>query len=283
MTISEDVVALPHTGPVFETRLVTPDDAKQWIANTPPGANRPLSKPYVEMYARIMDRGDWVLNGDVIRINSAGGVDDGQHRLHALIAHGRPVMMSIARNCKKHGIDAGKPRTVANQFAIDGVQHSSRIVAALRWLRRYTLGQIDLTSNKFAEAVDYGEMRDLFESAPGIAASVACTGGTVLSRTPQSVLAFVHFMGSKTSPEKASEFIALLHSGAELCNTSPVLALIKAGSNLGSKGVQLHRDRMCALTVKSWVMFEAGVKCKLLRLGQNEAFPRFRTNWPDPD
>lgn len=269
--------------PTFETRLVTPDDAKQWLANTPPGANRPLSKPYVEMYARIMDRGDWVLNGDVIRINSSGGVDDGQHRLHAVIAHGRPVMMSIAHNCQRKGIDAGKVRTVANQFAIDGVHRSSRVVAALRWLRRYTLGQIDLTSNAFAEAVDYGEMRDLFDSAPEIAASVACTGGTVLSRTPQSVLAFVHFMASKTSPEKATEFCSLLRTGAELPDTSPVLALIKAGRNMSAKGVQLYRDKTCAITVKAWLMFEDGLRCKVLRIGPAEPFPRFRTNWPDPD
>jgi len=50
--------------------------------------NRPLSKSHVDKLSDSLLRGEWVMNGDAIRISKCGILIDGQHRLSAVVKSG---------------------------------------------------------------------------------------------------------------------------------------------------------------------------------------------------
>jgi len=58
--------------------IITPEIAAAMLeTNT---MNRPLSMPHVRKLSDALLRGEWVVNGDAIRISSNGFLIDGQHR-----------------------------------------------------------------------------------------------------------------------------------------------------------------------------------------------------------
>lgn len=73
---------------------VTPEMARQWLAATT-GQRKP-DKRHVGRLALDMRRGTFeVTLGQPIWLNRKGGVVNGQHRLLALLEHGRPVRMAV--------------------------------------------------------------------------------------------------------------------------------------------------------------------------------------------
>lgn len=269
--------------PTVEIVNVTPAMAKCWLAEMPPKSNRSVSKLYIEKYAREMLAGNWGMNGKGIVFNEAGHLIDGQHRLHAVVLAGRPVMMLVIRNASNVGYVDERPRSAGAEATIRGARNGNTLIATVRWMWRYMRGELKLDGGAWSSTASFSELWDMCEANPGLSLSVAETGPKNFSGAPHATLAFVHFMGSRTSPEKANRFIADLQAGANLPDGSPVLALMKAAKTGAIGRSSMARDRLCAMVAKSWLSYERGRPLKLLKLCDGEKFPRFRTNWPDPD
>lgn len=92
---------------------ITPDIAAEILSHNSPRQRR-LSKSRVDAYAHDMMSGDWQQNGETIKIAENGLLLDGQHRLAAVIASGKTLWMSVARNIPNDAfltIDVGQSRT----------------------------------------------------------------------------------------------------------------------------------------------------------------------------
>lgn len=78
------VIDMPRSSAV-ETEIseISPDLARDLLAKNP--HNRNLRVRRVEQLAGAMTRGEWVFNGDAIRIADSGMLLDGQHRLAAIV------------------------------------------------------------------------------------------------------------------------------------------------------------------------------------------------------
>ena len=61
--------------------LVTPEMAREWLTHNT--HNRPVSRQYVEKYARDMRAGRWHYTNQGIGFDVNGVMTDGQHRLLA--------------------------------------------------------------------------------------------------------------------------------------------------------------------------------------------------------
>lgn len=118
------------------TEVITPLRAAQLLgANT---SNRNLRKRQVELLARAITNGDWVPNGDAIRVAKDGTLLDGQHRLHAIIEADKAaesVIISDLDNNVMLTVDTGTKRTMSDTLRIRGVTSGNNVAAmcVLKW------------------------------------------------------------------------------------------------------------------------------------------------------
>lgn len=114
---------------------LTPADAEVLLAmNTD---NRNLRKAKVDEYRRSIDRGDFLFNGDAIRISVDNVLLDGQHRLEALRGSENPdaaittLLVEGLPAVSRETIDVGALRTAANllEFGDDRLKNAINIAA----------------------------------------------------------------------------------------------------------------------------------------------------------
>jgi hypothetical protein len=86
-----------------------------------------------------MEEGRWRLSHQGIMIDTNGRLRDGQHRLSALIKHGKPLQFWVCFGCDPASfdvVDQGAKRTAANLLSIDKQTDSSLVAATVGLLIR---------------------------------------------------------------------------------------------------------------------------------------------------
>ena len=269
---------------------VTPKTAGEWLeknlfaVNDGELRNRKVRGRIEDKYYNIMRRGQWnECNGETIKFDSDGNLIDGQHRLLAIIASGTTIMSLVVQCATNAGYVDERPRSAGAEAKIRGAKRGNAMMACCRWMWRYMRQELNPGGPIWGSSASFTELWDLYLQNPDIAHSVGITGAKSLSGAPHATLAFVHFMGSRTSLDKADQFITDLASGANLADGSPALALIRAPKTLDGNRSSALRDKIAAMTAKAWIAYESGRQIKLCKVGPSERFPRFRTNWPAPD
>lgn len=142
------------TDPTFTIEDITPAIAGQMLTNNMTN-NRSLRRGIIAQYARDMAAGAWRLTGDPIRFTEAGGLIDGQHRLHAVIEADVNVTMTVARGIPAAAvvaIDAGARRHLADYLSFDGIEDPRLVAAAVAetsaW-ERYFAGLVRSGGGRF--------------------------------------------------------------------------------------------------------------------------------------
>lgn len=114
--------------PTVEILDVSPAIAESWLAKNP--NNRNIRKAVIEGYARDMVSGDWLLDGETIKFDTAGRLIDGRHRLSAVLAADVEVPMIVVRGVDPSvmdTVDAGAKRTYADALKIQGEENTSHV------------------------------------------------------------------------------------------------------------------------------------------------------------
>lgn len=100
--------------------IITPERAKELLARNA-DFQRKRNYHRVDLYAADMESGAWVYNGDAIRIDNAGRLIDGQHRLAAIVKSGTSQPMNVVTGLDPAcfaTIDRGQGRTTAQATGI---------------------------------------------------------------------------------------------------------------------------------------------------------------------
>jgi hypothetical protein len=127
-TVVKDTVA-----PTVEIATISPADAKQILEYNV--NNRNLRPGRVEQFVGAMRRGEWVFNGDAIRIAKSGRLLDGQHRLVAVAQSGVPqrfVKITGLDDVTQETMDAGAKRTLADILKLRGEKDVNRLASIIR-------------------------------------------------------------------------------------------------------------------------------------------------------
>ncbi len=224
--------------------------------------NRNLSKDRVGKLADAIRRGEWVLNGDAIRISSMGNLLDGQHRLAAIVRSGiscRSVIVTGLPESVFYTIDiGGKARGPADVLSIEKEKNAVTVAACCQLVFRYLNTGNPIGGNS-SNAPTIAQIKTVLAENPEIryaAGSVArdfCR--TYVTR---SVAAFCFFVFSKTNREKTEEFFGLLETGAGLGERSPVLHLRNRLMDGSGKTAGMDRGYKIALIFKAFKMFLRG-------------------------
>jgi len=119
------------------TESITPKLAEKYLEENV-DYNRPISQRYVDLYARDMKAGKWIVNGETIKFNGTGALLDGQTRLWACVEAGVPFTTAVARGVPSlDDVDRGRRRSMAHILAMRQVKNAIKVATALRTIWRW--------------------------------------------------------------------------------------------------------------------------------------------------
>ena len=120
--------------PRMERRSIGPGEAAQLLGRNT--HNRKLGISVVRKYAADMAAGRWRgLTAEPLAIDSDGVLQDGQHRLHAIVASGVTVDFWVLLDADPQDYDVigqGKVRTIGDVVGMDGIASAADIASAAR-------------------------------------------------------------------------------------------------------------------------------------------------------
>lgn len=208
--------------PVITT--VTPELAKIILENNPD--NRNLRKYKVEQFVRDLRHGRYKFNGESIVIANTGELNDGQHRLTAIVESGIPaeiLLMYGPERDSRFTVDVGSARTAGDHLALGGQAHSISLAATARLAMAYerTGGESLGRTNDFssAEVVERVQEDDLLRECT---IWVSNHHSKLRMMGSKSVLGFVFYTLSKVNPKYAMTFMEAMKEGIGLSGDSPI-------------------------------------------------------------
>ena len=142
---SDNATDAKHQGAIgaketFSVEVITPDDAKKLLET----AVLPFEdKKAVETYARAMEAGSWIMNGQPIILNEEGRLIDGVQRLAACIEADVSFTTVVARNVRSdilHTIDQHRRRNYQGVLDSRGFKDTAALVRTASRLIRIENG-----------------------------------------------------------------------------------------------------------------------------------------------
>lgn len=109
-------------------------------------SNRPITESQVLKHMRRLKNGEFILHHHGIAFAKNGALNDGQHRLTAILRSGIPGIIQVTFGAEReefHVIDQGKSRTSADLLAISGEKNTSLRASIAAMLLRITSKDIN--------------------------------------------------------------------------------------------------------------------------------------------
>ena len=164
-TVTESESRVPSWARITHNwELVTPEIAKELIERTEANGytNRKPKQKVVDNYARDMASGRWVeSNPQPICISPEGNVNDGNHRLRAIIKSGKSITMLIARNVPDEAvptIDIGSQRSVANALQFNGFNAPKEVASVVKYRMTLNLRSVQASHSLNRMGISKPEM-----------------------------------------------------------------------------------------------------------------------------
>lgn len=123
-----DRAKLPET----TWELVDPETAQKWLEFNE--KNRKVRVSTVDMYARDLRAGRWMVTGDPLRFDHTGRLIDGQHRLRAVVKANMAAWFLVVRGVEpevQRVLDTQARRTAAEALRLSGFERNTHLVAGI--------------------------------------------------------------------------------------------------------------------------------------------------------
>lgn len=270
---------------IVETTITPEDAAKLMAANAE--NNRNINQTTVSTYTDDMTHNRWPYVADTIRVSETGRLLDGQHRMLAVIASGRPLKAILITGLPDGAIsriDLGRRRTVADLVDVNtkgtGVTQTKAIGAVGRRVLLWTdyglrrgLGTRVLSPT---EVSDYCLRPDVL---PELIESVRVVRAARLS----AMVSAMYVVTARIDREAARAFFTGLTTGADLSTGSPVLALRNRliasrvrplRDSRERTNPRLSDDLTAELVCRAWYAYRTGRQLLRVQLGDpNGTYP----------
>jgi len=264
---------------LIETVLLTPEEASKILAVSEAIVQRPLRSALVDRIARSISAGEWRSTHQAIALDGRGAVIDGQHRLHAIVKAGVPVMVTIARDVDPASfdvIDTGASRTPGDVLHIAGHARASILAAGARYLLSYDAiaGTTELLNTYRSRFSTRQILAEANSERGKVLASAIPVGATIARNLGRNgfgawIAVFVTLLRTEpdVNPSTAVDFLGGLRDGTNLSAGSPILALRRyLSSDSGLVTIQ-NRERIAvglAVSIKSYNRWIAGETSQLV-------------------
>jgi hypothetical protein len=244
--------------------------------------NRRVNRRKIDQLVKQMISGEFENTGEPVIISEDGIVNNGQHRLLAVVEADAILDMDVRFGIPRKAFsktDTGTSRSSADVLTIKGVKAGSQVSSTVRLLLLYQKGLPDsirdfVTNDEVARAVDaWPDIEDIVAKVKAYAFPKA------VKSTP---LYAVAFMASRSTQKgKLDKWLDAVATGLEVGRESPAYQLRERllrgiDAPIGTREGQLERF---ALMIKSWNLWAKSdtVTMREFRwtsVGKNaEAFP----------
>lgn len=238
-----------------EIEKIGPDRARELLSlNT---GNRKMSDRHVNRLSLDIEKGQWKLNGETIKISKSGELLDGQNRLTAILKTGIPcdnIVVSGLDDSVFTTIDIGRSRSVADMIHIEKIPNATAIAAGAALVFKYgrnLLPYQDGQERYFSKTdlVDYimSHKNELIHSARH-----TCSLRFMKRVMPPSYSVFLYTIFGRIDKELRDEFFEKLEKGVNCEPQSPEYLLReKLIETMGHKN---YRDREDGYTKSAYAI-----------------------------
>lgn len=222
--------------------------------------NRSLRPVKVRHFARDMKLGRWPLNGQTIIISDTGELNDGQHRLNAIVEANVSIPATVFFGAKRETritVDQGTAKTGGDYLQMTGHSYGTVLAALARLVLAY-----EESDGQNLSGAKYYTNTDMTERAINdrrITESVEITAPLIAEARPlkltHSILAFAHY-AFDADPD-AIAFIRSVANGENLRALQPAHTL--RSKLLAQK---YPRDHIIELLFRAWSFEQRGIRVK---------------------
>jgi len=272
--VPEEIILNPYPVPkTFERVLVTPELARKLLdLNT---ANRPTRASEVDFWKEVIERGAWHYTHQGIAVDNTGVLQDGQHRLSAIVLSDISVEMQISIGMPPenfNAIDNGLRRTFGDVAARLGLRSHSKVGSVARLVIIYNEYPIRQFNSKVSNAEVADFLSRPFDDAgltTGEMVQKSVNDGQMhwhdysINTSAISTLIFKLWETFGQDDPKVTEFLSGLRSGAELGKEDARLALRRVVSSPTNNSPRTAPNHL-GLAVKAWNRFAQDKPVKVL-------------------
>jgi len=242
---------------------VTPGLANVILGNNPD--NRNIRATKLAQFAADMRAGRWSLNGEPIIISKSGELNDGQHRLGAIIEANTPIdllfVFGIERETRTT-VDQGAARGAADYLQMRGAQYAAISAVIARTVIAYERsGGQTVAGTKF---VTNAEVLERVASDPGIVASSAFAmhhARAFRSFCAPSAIGAAHYILKQEHPSDADAFMEQVCVGESLRKSDPAFAVRERLWTTGK-----YTGQKLEVIFRGWNAYRSGRPLKLAKV-----------------
>ena len=257
----------------LEIVTITPAMAEQFLSKNT--TNRNLNVDRVLFYSIIIGNGNWLLNGESIKIDKAGNLLDGQHRLSAIIKAGKAIKTVLATNVDASTfttIDTGKPRNAADCLKIEGVANSTNISGGISKYLAFKNGHKS-GSNRVVVKTSNSDILQEYNSNPLVYQSIYQNGVAFYNHvyriiTPADYIAFYRYFQLKYHTNVIDSFFENITNKIGVCGLLHDKLMMEKVTKR-----KLITSEKNAIMIKAFIYHATGKNVKVLKYQIDEPFP----------
>lgn len=264
---------------------ITPSMAADMLAKNK--KNRPVKKRIVNFLSKQMQQGMWKFTHQAIAFDNEDKLQDGQHRLLALIDYGKPLDFLVVYNSPKENftvIDTGKSRSAADILALEGYHNYNNLSSSIKFIINYKENTISgaITSdrgtrNNSENVVTNGMILDYLKENPHLEDWTMDAIDNYYRKFPlivPSLVSGMYCILKEQNPNLAEEFYNQLFLGTDIPKDSAIRFFRQRLINDQASNKNMSKKNKLAMLIKSWNSFKKKESVSGLRYDpKKEKFP----------
>lgn len=142
----ERLASLINNPPVNSRVVTFTPQLAEYVLQERNKSNRRLRTKNIRIFASDITNGRWLMTGDTIKFGKGGMLLDGQNRLSASVRSGLPIRTHVVFGIDDNvfvKLDSGRIRTGKDTIQCSGVENSTIVAPATRWLMIYDSNPLD--------------------------------------------------------------------------------------------------------------------------------------------
>jgi hypothetical protein len=253
--VPEAVLLSPHLVPrTFERVLVTPALAEKMLEHNTD--NRPIRNADVEHWKKIIENGGWRYMHQGIAFDVLGVLQDGQHRLKAIVEAGQPVEMMITVGMPRENfsvIDTNRRRSFGDVVSFHKFGNTAKIGTAARVITLYD----DYPARSIHDRVTNAEVDDLMSEHGQMLHDAVAVGGKMwknfrLNAAGAGAGVFLLWRQFGADDPKVKEFVETLISGVGWDTDRDPRAALRRQLMAPARDRQRNALWALAMFIKTW-------------------------------
>lgn len=244
------VAHVQETGkPVSDFMEITPARASVLLQHNP--NNRHIRPVKLDQLTRDMENGRYQVNGESIIVSKEGVLNDGQHRLTAIVKTGISQLVNMAFGVSRESrttVDSGAARTAGDHLGLAGLTNSNVTAAVARKIMSYKNAGTFSATNRIsgAEVLEYINRDNAIHE-------FACWASNhhhklKAIKLSASEAGAIFYLIAEKAPKEAKQFMEGLAEGLYLTPSSPI-HIVRQSLTIKQK---LNPNNRLELVIRAW-------------------------------